>query len=179
MTLLTRVFSYKKMYGRFARRPKKRGRSNKVMYYRGGRKAGFHRNYRLKANCDCLYRDNATFQRSRESPLDTAEPQKNRQPKSQNSLYIRVKAELNNWEQIYDFRCSICPSLIGQFVFSICALRVTVVVFGKTTHKRLPPVSVHKMIVSLICSCRKYGIKIHCRKKEWVNLLLQQRNLKT
>ena len=37
-------FFYKKMYGRFARRPKKRGRNNKVTYYRGGRKAGFHCN---------------------------------------------------------------------------------------------------------------------------------------
>ena len=37
-------FFYKKMYGRFARRPKKRGRNNNMTYYRGGRKAGFHCN---------------------------------------------------------------------------------------------------------------------------------------
>ena len=37
-------FFYKKMYGRFARWPNKRGRNNEVTYYRGGRKAGFHCN---------------------------------------------------------------------------------------------------------------------------------------
>ena len=34
-------FFYNKMYGRFARRPNKRGRNNKVTYYRGNSKARF------------------------------------------------------------------------------------------------------------------------------------------
>jgi len=48
---------------------------------------------------------------------------------TQHQMITRTCAERTE----YDFRCSICCSLIDQFGFSICALRVTVVVFGTRT----------------------------------------------
>ena len=70
-------FFYKKMYGRFARWPNKRGRNNEVTYYitEVAVRRGFTVIKDWKTTVIVCTETMQPFKKRRESPLDTAKPQ--------------------------------------------------------------------------------------------------------